>query len=168
MLNLFSIKAVVILFLLSHSFLNGQLILQSQADVNASDQSLTTAGNITIGTSGPSDIVNLSPLSNLTQLTGTLRVASNPNLSSLNRLHNITSIRQLEILSNARIVNLDDLNITEINGSLFIKDNGLLENIDAISLISAIPSDIDIRQNASLLNLDGLCNITEFDGEYSI
>ena len=100
MLNLFSIKTIVVLLLSSHSILIGQFFLQSQADVDAFDRSLTTAANVTIGTSGPSDIENLRALSNLTQVTGTLRIASNPNLASLDGLQNITSVRQLELLSN--------------------------------------------------------------------
>ncbi len=164
MLNLFSIKTIVVLLLSSHSILIGQFFLQSQADIDAFDRSLTTAANVTIGTSGPSDIENLRALSNLTQVTGTLRIASNPNLASLDGLQNITSVRQLEILSNASLEDIDELNITEINGSLFIKDNTRLQNIDAISLLTAIASDIDIRQNDSLENLDGLCNVTDFDG----
>ncbi|MFA7688398.1 MAG: hypothetical protein WCY25_11085, partial [Moheibacter sp.] len=116
----------------------GNVGLYSQADVNnfATNYPNCTeiTGNLTI--SG-SDITDLSPLSNLTQIGGVLSIYSNSQLNSLNGLDNLT----------------------QIGGVLYISDNSQLTNLDELSNLTSVGADLVIQFNYSLTDISGLQNI---------
>src|SRR5690606_1517187 len=116
----------------------GNVGLYSQAAVNnfATNYANCTeiTGNLTI--SG-SDITDLSPLSNLTQIGGVLSIYSNSQLNSLNGLDNLT----------------------QIGGVLYISDNSQLTNLDELSNLTSVGADLVIQFNYSLTDISGLQNI---------
>jgi hypothetical protein len=75
----------------------GDVTLSSQAQVDdfvATYPNCTEIpGNMVIGEFVSTDITNISGLSNLTSIGGSLQIQSNPGLTSLTGLDNLTSIR---------------------------------------------------------------------------
>jgi hypothetical protein len=93
------------------------------------------------------DITNLTGLSGLARVAGTL----------------------LEISGNNRLGNLDGLeSLTSVAGDLLINDNNALVNIDGLSSLSFVTIEpvykIEILRNAALRNLDGLSSLTGLEG----
>jgi len=95
-----------------------------------------------INTALPSNITDLTPLSNITLVNGTL------------------FIQNIGVLQN-----LNGLNITNVGGGLYIggdyndKTNLVLQDISALSSIISVGGWLTIQKNLSLTNLNGLQNL---------
>jgi hypothetical protein len=119
----------------------GDVILSTQAEVDAFpavNGCTEIIGRLTI--SG-ADITNLDSLSSLFKVTGNLDISSNPRLASIQGLNNLVSIA----------------------GSLFINNNDLLPNLNGLeSMTQLVGGDVslDISDNASLIHLDALSALT--------
>lgn len=142
----------------------GNVSLLSQADVNtfvATYPSCTTiSGFLQIGDSF-TDINNLSGLSALTTISGSLIVQGNPNLLNLNGLHNITTIGdELVVVDNSSLINLTGLGgLTTITGNIVIESNAMLEDLSGLSaLVQA--GGLSLIDNPVLVSLDGLETLT--------
>ncbi|MEM7574093.1 MAG: hypothetical protein AAF433_14390, partial [Bacteroidota bacterium] len=102
------------------------LVIQDQLLVNSLallslDESLVNLSLIRTG------IVGTSPLSDLTELTGNLRIVNNDMLTDLIGLDAVTSIDALEIDGNDALTDLNDLMaLTTITTSLEVTNNDLL------------------------------------------
>ena len=149
-------------------FLNGTITLLTQADVNAFPTNYpdcnTLLGNLTIGnnsgSSTPTDISNLSPLSNITQINGNLRVRLNPNLTNLSGLDNLQNVGGLVQISSNGLTSLNGLTgLTSIGSSLGFSQNSQLNNLSALSNLTSIGGYLQLVLNNSLTSLDGLQNI---------
>ena len=118
--------------------------------------------------------LDLTPLRSLERIERTLIIFENPELTSLEGLHNINWLGELYIGNNSKLENLDGLrgveniayeNRGQLNGwtrvsQIRITNNNSLENIDGlISVPSA--KNINIANNPSLQNLNGLGGIIE-------
>ncbi|MCK4677214.1 MAG: T9SS type A sorting domain-containing protein [Bacteroidales bacterium] len=132
----------------------GNYYFKSQADTDSFPVYYSNCtdlqGNVTIG---GSDISNLSGLTAVTSVAGSLYIGNNDTLVNLSGLDNLTSIGgDLYIYYNETLVNLSGLdNVTSISGQLWIVGNGDLtrltglENIDPNSI-----TGLDINNNSSL------------------
>lgn len=139
--------------------------------------SLTLFVDSTIGSTNISDI---SPLSSLTYVEGSLIINANDELTSLNGLQNITSIgSRLSIQNNVQLQNINALqNLVEVgNGPIEELGNGIiiqncpnLQNIDGLLGLTEINGFLVIgdvntdNSNLSLINLSGLANIERIKG----
>lgn len=134
----------------------GDVFLNTQAQVNqfAIDypNCTTIAGLLRIGqgiSDLPSDITNVSPLSNITSVSGNLFIQNNGVLQNVN-----------------------GLNIATVGGYLYVggdhvgKTNLMLTNLDGLSSLTSVAKDIYIRDNPMLTSISGLQNTTfqVFDG----
>jgi hypothetical protein len=176
----------------------GNVILDSQADVN---DFLTNypncteiSGNLQIGiNAGTSDIIDISPLGNLTRVENSLNIWHNSMLPNLSGLNNITSVGGLDILFNSSLGNINGLsnltstsgllqirvnhvltdlnglnNLTIVGGDLNIRENAALTNVSDLSSLTSIPGFLNIEKNAALTNLDGLSSLTSVGGYFNI
>src|SRR5690606_22305418 len=148
----------------------GDVSLTSQTEVDAFATNYPNCTEISgdLYISG-STITDLSPLSNLTSVGGSLGIDSNSNLTNLNGLSNLTSVEGfLQILYNSSLTNLDGLsNLTSVGGNLDIYDNSNLTNLDGLSNLTSI-GGLYIASNLNLTNLDGLSNLTSIGGLFYI
>ena len=105
---------------------------------------------------------DLSGLENLRYVNGSLRIKYNDVLKNLNGFNGLDSIGgRLEIFFNDSLLNFSGLeNLKSINYGIEIFGNYALNNLTALSnLVSIGNSDLVMRSNSSLINLDGLGNI---------
>ena len=136
----------------------------TQEQVNAFDDEITSiSGSLIIGQFlNESDIIDLTPLSSLTSIDGSLVIVSTSALTSLNGLNELTYVGgNLTVQDNHILTNLDGLsNITFIGGEINIPGNPLLENLDGLSGLTSIEGTLNITGNDALTNLNGLSGVT--------
>lgn len=161
----------------------GNLVLKTQADVNAFGaqgynviNGALYIGDPSTGTNTPvpSDITDVSPLNTITSVVRQLEIQSNPLLTSLNGLSNITvasgvivndneSLTSLDGLASLRLIDGNSI-LTEstvfIGGVISLVDNPVLTSIEGLSSINPqVISRVSIN-NTGLASLAGLGNIT--------
>lgn len=115
---------------------------------------------------------DLTPLRSLERIEKHLIITDNPELSSLEGLHNINLLGKLLIQDNENLINLDGLrNLEVINyvypgqvnnfeSEIWIRNNASLENIDGLKNITSV-KDITIANNMSLQNLNGFEGLSD-------
>lgn len=164
-----------ITFAMIFSTANGQcpappgITFTTQAQINSFPATYPTCTvlpngvNITINGAG---ITNLTPLSQLTSVSGILEIRNCTGLTNLNGLHNLTTIgndpldgfilRNLPVLSSLSALN----NLTAITGELTIRDCIALTTLTGLNNLSSDNGTIIIRGNNLLQNLSGLNSLT--------
>ncbi len=150
----------------SITLLQGQcdqfISLNSQEEVNAFnctnlDDGIYIGGN---------DITDLSPLSMLESVGGTL-VLENLEINNLTGLENIHSVESVVVSMNSNLSSLTGLNITSLTESIIIQNNPNLADISALSGISGSVGYI-LLTDCGMTSLNGLQNITETDTDLII
>ncbi|MEJ2595346.1 MAG: T9SS type A sorting domain-containing protein [bacterium] len=144
----------------------GDVTLSSQAEVDAFDCTLIT-GNLTIN---GGDINDLSPLSSLTSVGGTLEIISNYSLFSLDGLSSLTLVGgDLNIALNTDLLSLNGLSsLSSVGGDLEINNNLDLNNLNGLSSLSSVGGDLIVFNNSSLTTLDGLSSLSSVGGDVTI
>ena len=123
------------------------IAVTTQAEVNGLTTILAGAtmidGNLTIGdvedsTSSRSDITDLTPLRNITHITGNLIIASNSRLSDLRSLTGLQSIGgSLSVINNDSLSTLGDFTrLHSIGGALSVTGNDTLEGLGNFSVLT--------------------------------
>ena len=108
-----------------------------------------------------SDIVDLSPLSDLTNVGRYLHIDFNPVLTNLDGLSALTSVGGLDIESNDALTNLNGLSaLTSVDGYLSIQNNAALIDLDGLSALTSVGGQLAINSNDALTNLNGLSALT--------
>lgn len=139
---------------------------QAQVDAFATTYSCTEiTGDVVI--SG-NDITNLNGLTSLIKVDGNLIIYGNAQLHNLNGLGGLNSIGgMLEIVNNALVSDLDGLSALTSIGywntsyqSISITDNPTLTSVKELKAITSVPGRLQIENNVSLPNLDGLESLT--------
>jgi hypothetical protein len=155
---------------------NEQVTLTSQEEVdNFPAQYCSTLCSLMI--SG-SNITNLDSLYVLERV-GQLVLQFNPILANINGLSNITTLEGscpsvgLIIEGNNLLGDLGGLSsLTSISGGLHIASNTMLADLDGLSNVSSIGThggfSLNISNNASLGNINGLSEIVQVPGAVSI
>ena len=170
----------------------GDVYLKTQAEVNAFGEQCYTKinGTLFIGADSAalSDITDLSPLNNLTELfadelnnVAKIWVAYNPELSSLRGLQNIVKADGLLVSNNASLVNLEGLEgLTALFGNggihdIIVFNNDSLESLVGLNNITVVGAEespvtafISIQRNNNLTNLNALSNLTNVYGNIYI
>ncbi len=143
--------------------------LRSQADVFAFAQDcrvLTGGGTLSIR---GADIIDLSPLSRLTELEGALDISSNPQLTSLWGLDSLQRVRNIFLSNNPELRDISSLQqITEIPGEISLRNNSALSNIEVFANVTSTINQLYIGGNDSLRSLRGLENIVQVRRNVSI
>jgi hypothetical protein len=122
----------------------------------------------------PSDITDLSPLSNITNVTEDLFIQNNGVLKSLDGL-NISIVGGRVFLAgetasngNSQLADINALSsLTKIGKELSIRNNPLLTNLDALSNLISIGGNLVIGECEALTHIDGLNGLTSIGGYLS-
>lgn len=154
-----------------------QVDLESQADVDEFvmlyGDCQEIIGSLRIGTTfanGPSNISDISGLSNLTTIGSNLNIFQNPNLSSLSGLENITDIgASLHLNSNNALTTISSFqNVTSLLGNFIIDNHSSLLNLEGFNNLESISGDVYISNNTDLNSLSALSQLLYVDGEFDI
>ncbi|MCB0844690.1 MAG: T9SS type A sorting domain-containing protein [Bacteroidetes bacterium] len=150
----------------------GDYSLDSQAEVNAFPSTCTTViGDLSI--SG-SDITDLTPLSNLTSIGGSLLIQQNTSLTSLDGLDGITSVGNvLTLYDNPVLPDVDGLSgLTSVGGvpsvGLMMARNHVLSDLGGFSSLTSITGALFINDCDALENLQGFNSLTTIGGRLTI
>ena len=152
---------------------NGNLVLMVQSDVNAFTYTEVT-GNLTIGGGFP-DIVDLSPLSKLTRVGGSLILQFNENLESVDGLSSLHTVGgDLQFWSNESIPDVDGLaSLTAIGGDLIFYNEQSLTNLYGLSSLATVGGSVffeyssgpNVRGATALTSIGGHLEFSEVDFE---
>nr|NQU89681.1 T9SS type A sorting domain-containing protein [Bacteroidota bacterium] len=150
--------------------IEGDVIIEGNTIWNLNGLSILTAvyGNLSIGDYlGNPSLTDISGLSNLITVGGTLKIWRNSNLANLFAMQNVTFVGgDLIIYVNDGLFDLSGLdNLNAVGGTISIMFNAGLQNIVALSNVASMGGgDLLIRYNNSLTDLEGLENLTEVTG----
>ena len=152
----------------------GDFELRNQDEVNAFSCTGILTGSLRID--GSDDDVrqlrDLTALSGLTSITGSLSISDNPYLTNLDGLQGITSVgRNLTVYQNSALSNINGLSgINSVGLSIQIESNDSLTNLDGLIGINlggfaeSPYKKFRIVGNNALTDITGLRSLTSFDG----
>ena len=151
----------------------GNVDIFSQAELNdfLNDYPNCTElnGDLVIGRFDmPTDITDLSGLSNVIGIGGSLRLTNNPQLTSLTGLDNLSYIvYDLELSDNPLLTTLASLqNLTSLGSHLIVYGSTALTDLTGLDGITSTGGWVEIRFNENLTSLQGLHNLKSVHGEY--
>ena len=114
------------------------------------------------------DLTDISGLSDLVRVNNTLDLSSNPNLVDLTPLSNLTYVEGGLYLSNTGITTFTGLeNLTTIGQILHLYEHESLVNLNGLESLTEIGGLFLIRPT-SLNNIDGLQNLTTVNQSFSM
>ncbi|WP_298544805.1 PKD domain-containing protein [uncultured Aquimarina sp.] len=145
----------------------GDLILESQLQIDAFKY-CEINGSLTIdGSSSNSYIFDLTPLLSLNKIKDNLTIINNKDLTNLNGLQNLTFIGgDVSLRNNTILTNVDYLSgINEIKGNFTLGGNSNLYSIDGLSKLVRIEGTFSLDKN-KLTNLKGLSSLTSIGGRF--
>ncbi len=149
----------------------GSLSFSTQAQLDAFPGAYPgcTSMLFSIDISG-TDIKQVNGLTQLTTLSGNLKIHDNPMLTSLSGLGNIaSSIGGLDIYNNSVLASLVGLGgITGTGGSLLVDNNSALTNLNGLGSIMSVGGGLGITNNAMLENLTGLSNLNSVAAAFTV
>lgn len=140
---------------------SGNITLSSQADVNAFAVSYPTctsiSGNLFISGSG---ITDLSPLIQLTSISGSLTIYLCNTLQNLNGLNNLTTIgNSCDLSVNTQLTSIGGLeNLSTVGGSFIINNLSSLTTLNGLQTLTSVGGLLSIKGTA-LTTLTGLDNL---------
>ncbi|HEY5916334.1 MAG TPA: hypothetical protein VIU13_03000, partial [Chryseolinea sp.] len=183
---------LLISYRISAAVCNGDVILSSQAEVNAFSCSEVT-GNLTISGEDITNLDalatlqrvgghlsievnvnldNLDGLSSLRAVNGELRIANNPELKSVNGLVNLNAVGGLAIMNNPNLVDVKGLNsVVKVAdnlgnpGDFTIEGNDALNNLQGFSALEGAKY-FNIVNNTQLSDLDEFVSLRAVSGIY--
>lgn len=106
---------------------------------------------------------NLEGLSNLEEI-GDLIIIDNSNLINLEGLGAVESLNSILVESCENIINLEGLeSLVSLNGSLIIKDNPNLQNLNGLNNLTTTPEGVaylwEFSDNPNLTNIEAINNL---------
>ncbi len=160
--------AITALLLLGFSpYIQGQITLSSQAEVDAWDQSITVIEDTVILRGN--DIVNVDAFKNLVDISGLLMM-DRCNIQDILGLSSLSDISgELFIFGDKVLENLDGLsNIREISGKLNIQSNQALKSINGLENLDGFTGSITLAANRAISDFSALSNHNQLIGSLSI
>ena len=111
-------------------------------------------------------LTTINNLSNLQMFNGGLTISGNPSIQNFIGLENLTKVNDLQIEDNESLESFQGLDnittigvVSSIGGGLSVSNNSLLTNFSALSNLNSVRK-LNITENSSLINLDGLQGLT--------
>jgi hypothetical protein len=160
---------------------DGNVTLASQSDVNVfgAKGCVNVPGNLTIQ---GSDITDLSSLSALTSVTGSLVISYNSELINLTGLSGLTSVSEgLMVSNNPKLTSLDGLlslssisgiltlpTAEPLNAALSVLSNNELLTLSGLSSLTGIQGHVGIADNPKLTDLSSLSAVKTISGDLEI
>lgn len=146
---------------------NGDIFENSNVTINLNDiqEANIFTGDITLNTQQQVEDFGAEFY---TEVTGYIDITG-PNITSLTPLNTITKVGSIFIRVNPILSNLDGLhNLTQINNDLTVVFCDLLTNIDQLNNITSLNGDLRVFGNNNLVSLNGLLNITDVGNRFRI
>ena len=146
----------------------GDITVTTQAAVDALGTTLTNIdtidGRLTIGyTSGSSrsDITNLTPLRNITHITGYLTVEKNGQLVNLTDLNNLQSVGgNFGVRNNDQLTTLGNFtDLQSIRGGLIVRNNDTLTTFGDFPSLQTIGETFEVFSNPQLTTLGDFTDV---------
>ena len=145
----------------------GNIILYTQEEVNnfGANRYTHISGSLVIGTLefaySDSEILTLTPLSSLQNITGNLTICFNGLLEGLNGLENLETIgNQLIFWRNPSLNNIAAFaKLTVIKGDLVIDTNESLKNLNGLDNLVEVRKNLLIYSNENLTDISSLSNL---------
>lgn len=136
-------------------------ILETQAEVDAFPVNYPNCIEVPGLRIEGDDIIDLSPLNQLTTITGALSIRNCSILENLDGLESLIFIEEtIAIDDNPSLKNIDALrNVGSVLDNILIRRNSALIQLDGLEGIAEL-TDLQIFSNHSLNNIDGLNNIS--------
>ena len=130
----------------------GDITLRSQEEVNEFISDTTVIfGSLTIA---GSNITNLTPLSNITDIIGNLRIQQNEQLVNLNDLNNLQTIGGGFFVSSNALTTLGNFpSLQSIGGSVSVIDNAKLTSLGNFPALQTIEENFTVNDNNTLVTL---------------
>lgn len=145
----------------------GDVSLSSQNEVNTFISTFSDCDSLlgSLYISG-NDITDLSNLSFLTYVQGTLHLIDNYSLPSLAGFENLRGVgKDFTIKEQRSIKHLEALSrLTHIGGSFTITSNDSLATLEGLNLLTTIGKDLTVSDNSSLTNCGAICNLINDGG----
>lgn len=165
---------IFVIFLFPLSIFTQDVILRTQAEVDAFDSTTTVInGNLIIDGEGTSDaIIDLSKLSKLEAISGDLIIKNNDFLKNVDGFFNLGYLRgSLLVTENFSLFNLNGLRNIKTMMSLSLCDiivgnNYSLKHLPKFPAMKNIYGSLIITNNSTLTDLDELSIIESIDGGY--
>lgn len=116
------------------------------------------------------DLATLTGLENLKSITGSLRISIHTWLTDISSLSNLTSVSKIDISHNTHLLSLDGIqNTPSIVDELIIWNNYRMEEISHLSHFTEVHGDVSISLFHSVLaSLYGIHNIKKIKGEFQL
>jgi len=115
------------------------------------------------------DITALSGLTELTAISGDLRIENNPSLINIEGFENLEILGSLSISSNSSLVTVDGLtSLRQIDKWLHLRFNNSLRSVRGLSELTTVGDNIFIWSNFNLHNLEGFSKLSQVDGVLSL
>ena len=156
------------------TFYDGSITLESQEEVDEFISNTTVIlGNLTIGYTDDGDsrsnITDLTPLSNITDITGNLRIEQNGSLVNLNALNNLQTIGgYFRVRNNDQLTTLGDFSELQTIGGYFnVYNNDQLTTLGDFSVLQTIGRYFAVINNADLSTL-GDFSVLQTIGRYFV
>ena len=148
---------------------NGNITVTTQAEVNALRDTLAGKtridGNLTIGDttgSSQSDITDLTPLSNIIEVTGNIIIQQNGSLVNLTGLDSLQSIGgYFSVINNGSLTTLENFPVLQtIKGAFLAKNHDNLSTLGSFPVLQSIGGYFSVNNNNSLTTLGNFPALT--------
>ena len=163
---------------LSNTIYRGNITVTTQAAVDALRTTLSgktiIAGNLIIGYTNccntRSDITDLTPLSNITDITGYVHILQNGQLDNLTDLNNLQSIGgYFYVDRNNELTNLGDFPVLQSIGGYFrVRDNIELTDLGDFPVLQSIGEYFSVYSNSDLTNLGDFPVLQSIGGYFTV
>ena len=115
----------------------------------------------TLSITQTADLTSLTGLDGISSIGGNLELSLNTGLVSLQGLNHLTTVGGgVDIYLNSVLPNVDGLALTSVGQYLYITENPELTHLPGLSTLTAVGADLCVGYNAKLTNLDGLESLT--------
>ena len=170
-------KTMIINFAQLSTIYNGSITLSSQEEVNEFTSNTTVIdGNLTIGytdyftDNSRSNITDLTPLSNITDITGNLNIQQNGQLVNLNALDSLQFIEgDFEVDTNDKLTTLGDFSALDSIGEYFgVFGNAKLTTLGDFSALQSIGRSFNVSNNVKLTTLRGFSALQSIRGGFGV
>lgn len=146
----------------------GSLFINENNNVSnlAGLDNLVSVGGLSL--SQNQSLTSLNGLSSLTAITDYIFISSNPNLLSLSGLQNVNSaMNLLHIEGNTLLAGIDDIGLI-LPDNINIINNGSLTNLNGLQHLLTITGYLIIKDNSALADISSLSNVMSIGGELTV
>ena len=153
----------------------GNITLRSQEEVDEfiSNTTVIDGNLISIGYTAccsRSDITNLTPLSNITDIIGNLRILQNGLLDNINDLNNLQTIGgYFRVISNDTLTTIGDFSSLQTIGGYFrVSNNDQLTTLGDFTALDSIGGYFSVSNNDQLTTIGDFPTLQTIGGDFSV